>query len=63
MDGSCYHMAAVFNSKSTDPDVDFWNRALQKKPSKIEWINFLEGRGYRAGVDYPVSKFYKKEWS
>ena len=40
-------------------DVNFWNKAVKTKPRKIEWINFFEGRGYRAGVDYPVSKFYK----
>ena len=52
-------MSSVFQSKASDPDVPFWNKALTARPRKIEWINFFEGRGYRAGVDYPVSKFYK----
>jgi len=60
LDGACYHMFSVFSSKATDPDVNFWNKAVKTKPRKIEWINFFEGRGYRAGVDYPVSKFYKE---
>lgn len=59
LDGACYHMFSVFNSKPSDPDVPFWTKALVTKPRKIEWINFFEGRGYRAGVDYPVSRFYK----
>ena len=59
LNGACYHMASVFQSKASDPDVSFWNKALTKNPRKIEWVNFFEGRGYRAGVDYPASKFYK----
>jgi len=27
--------------------------------TESDWRNFLEGRGFRAGVDFPVSLFYK----
>jgi len=58
--GACYHMKSISNSKASDPDVPFWNRVLSTKPTKEEWLNFFQRRGYRAGVDYPVAKFYKE---
>ena len=26
-----------------------------------EWVDKLQGGGYRSGVDYPISLFYKSE--
>lgn len=59
LDGACYHMTSVTSGDQTDWSL--WEKATQRK-SKIEnreWVQFFEGRGFRAGVDYPVSLFYK----
>ena len=50
-------MATVFSGGS--PDINFWNKAIDKNVTNQEWKDFLEGRGFRAGVDYPISAFYK----
>ena len=57
LDGSCYHM--VDNVNGTKVDSDFWNKACDGKVTREEWIEFLEGRGYNSGVDFPISLFYK----
>ena len=57
LDGPVYHMAEVF--RNGIDDMDFWSEACHQKKSSLEWIDFLEGRGYRAGVDLPPSLFYK----
>lgn len=59
LNGACYHMFALMSSKPSGPDISHWNKAHEKTLKKYEWINFFEGRGFRAGVDFPVSKFYK----
>lgn len=56
LDGACYHMVDVFTRKS---EAQFWKRALRGDVSEKDWVDHLEGRGYRSGVDYPVSHFYK----
>ena len=40
-------------------DVAHWEKALEGKLNKEDWENFLGGRGFRAGVDFPISLFYK----
>ena len=40
-------------------EVDFWNEAITRKIEDKEWADFYEGRGFRAGVDYPTSAFYR----
>ena len=32
---------------------------FQETVADKEWINFLEGRGYRSGIAYPISLFYR----
>lgn len=62
--GPCYHMRTLFNG--TKEETDFWYKALDDyyNDTKIlkdeDWVNFLEKRGYRAGVDFPISLFYKE---
>merc|ERR1712241_399846 len=51
-------MFEVFKGGLTE--VEFWNGAVFGKKSNEEWKDFLQGRGFRAGVDFPVSFFYKK---
>ena len=44
----------------TSVDWDFWRRALDGEiGDDSEWVDFLERRGFRAGVDFPVAMFYK----
>ena len=40
-------------------DIEHWNRALEGRLTKKDWVDFFAGRGFRAGVDYPVSKYYR----
>lgn len=58
LNGSCYHMLSVVEGSSDEPD--FWNKAIKGKVTPQEWRDFLGGRGYRAGVDYPLSRFYRE---
>ena len=62
--GPCYHMKTVIFEKPSDGK--YWLKAIddqahpdKKVLSNQDWIDFLSGRGYKAGVDYPVSLFYK----
>ena len=57
LDGACYHMADVFLDKNGDQS--FWNKCLDRKASSKDFRDFLQGNGYRAGTDYPISFFYK----
>ena len=57
LNGPIYHMFEVFKGGLTE--VEFWNGAVFGKKSNKEWKDFLQGRGFRAGVDFPVSFFYK----
>lgn len=50
-------MLEVF--EGPEEDVDFWEKVLNGKVSDKEWIDFLEGRGFRSGVDYPVSHHFE----
>ncbi len=56
-------MANVFQGTKTE--WNHWENALKdldrddKVLSKKDWEDFFQGRGFRAGVDYPVSLFYK----
>ena len=61
------------NSVATGSAVDLlhWNKFLEPnstqdfpkmnltKSVKRTWINFLEGRGFRSGVGFPIALFYK----
>lgn len=64
LDGACYHMVNVFGG--TKEDWNHWDRALDeinKKEKTItdeEWVDFFQGRGFRSGVDYPPSLFYRE---
>ena len=62
--GPCYHMHTVI--KEQPGDYEHWLKVLRdenegsgKVISDQEWIDFLSGGGFRAGVDFPVSLFYK----
>ena len=55
--GKVYHMHTV--GKGSSIEYKFWNKAIDKNVTIQEWKDFLEGRGFRAGVDYPISAFYR----
>ncbi len=62
--GHCYHMKSVI--EGDQEDRDFWRKAMDdqlKTGKKVltdeDWIKFLERKGCSAGVDFPISLFYK----
>ena len=57
LNGPCYHMLQV--AEGTDEDLDHWEKVLKGKVSDKEWVQFLEGRGFRSGVDYPISHHFE----
>ena len=57
LDGACYHLVNVASSEEVD--LVHWEKSVSGHIKKIEWINFLEGRGFRAGVDFPIALFYR----
>ena len=57
LNGPVYHMVEVFTGGS--PEIEFWKGAVQGNKSNEEWKQFFEGRGFRAGVDFPASFFYE----
>jgi len=59
LNAPCYHMLNV--SSGNEEDLLHWQKAVDGEMfSKEDWINFLPKRGFRAGVDFPISHFYKE---
>ena len=61
--GPCYHMQSIPKNPG---DHEHWLKIMVDETggcgqviSDQEWIDFLSGRGFRAGVDFPVSLYYK----
>ena len=67
LSAKCYHMEEVVFGTETEFERKYWEKARedQERPRKLkvlteqDWINFLPGRGFKAGVDYPISLYYK----
>ena len=57
LNGPIYHMYEAFENGKTH--ADFWHTSLDRERSPEEWKEFLEGQGFRGGVDHPFSLFYK----
>ena len=57
LNGPCYHMIQLF--EGTEDDLNHWKKVLNGNVSDKEWRDFLEGRGFRSGVDYPISHHYE----
>ena len=57
LEGACYN----FQQIEEDNIVEklHWKKVFDKKVADKEWINFLEGRGYRSGIGYPIALFYR----
>ena len=60
LEGACYNIKDI----ESDSIIEklHWKRAFDKKLIDKEWINFLEGRGYRSGIGSPISLFYRYEY-
>eukprot|EP00095_Tigriopus_kingsejongensis_P008978 maker-scaffold334_size202906-snap-gene-1.30 protein:Tk08978 transcript:maker-scaffold334_size202906-snap-gene-1.30-mRNA-1 annotation:"sulfotransferase family" len=58
LNGLVYHMVSVIDGPPAE--TDFWFRAIAGEVSQSDWQNFLEKRGYRGGVDYPISLFFRE---
>ena len=39
--------------------LDFWEKVHGGNISDKEWVEFLEGNGFRAGVDHPISHHFE----
>ena len=57
LNGPCYHMLQLF--EGPEEDLTHWEKVLNGNASDKEWIDFLEGRGFRSGVDYPISHHFE----
>ena len=58
LDGPCYHMLNV--SSGNEIDLCHWEKAMAGETiSKEAWVEFLQGRGFRSGVDFPLAHFYR----
>lgn len=57
LDGPIYHMYQVFESGRSH--VEFWDESLNRPRSVEEWQHFLEGQGFKGGLDHPFCMFYK----
>ncbi len=51
----------MYVATGTEVDWSFWDLALKGEVDGKDprWRDFLQRRGFRAGVDYPISIFYK----
>ena len=58
LDGACYHGVdwAVLGS---DEEMNFWEKALRKETTSQDWVDFFQGRGFRAACDFPANMHYK----
>ncbi len=57
LEGPCHHAADFFGG--VDETMDLWIRAAEGRLSKEDWIEYFQGRGFRATVDLPAMLFYK----
>ena len=59
LDGPCYHMLEVFEGGSNE--LRHWESVLERHVTDEDWKCFLEGpgRGFRSGVDYPISHHFE----
>lgn len=59
LNGPCYHMLHVL--RGTKEDINHWENVFNGNISDDDWINFLVGRGFRSGVDYPIALYFEYE--
>ena len=57
LNGPSYHMLQV--AEGTEDDLDHWQKVLNGTVTDKEWVRLLEGRGFRAGVDFPIAHHFE----
>ena len=59
LNGPCHHMLEVFEGGSNE--LRHWESVLGRNVTDEDWNDFLvgPGRGFRSGVDYPISHHYE----
>jgi len=57
--GNCHHMQSVFLDRS-GKHTDFFMRACKGEVTPQEWRDFVRSEGLSAGVDYPMSLFWRQ---
>ena len=55
--GRCYHMRQL--SEGRKVDKVHWENTLSGNVLDSDWISFLEGQGFRAGVDSPICFYFE----
>jgi len=56
--GKCYHMAEHF--AGDQEHMDIWMNAIKASNTSEQWTQFFKKKGYVAGVDFPISLFWKE---
>jgi len=56
--GKCHHMARV-STDSSGRNLKFWPKAAAGEATEGEWKEFVKAERLSAGVDYPMSLFWK----
>ena len=57
LNGRCYHMRQL--SEGRNVDKVHWENTLSGNVLDSDWISFLEGQGFRAGVDSPICFYFE----
>ena len=72
--GKCHHMARCnishfrfillkyisrVGTDETSRNISFWPKAVAGDVSEVEWRQFIKAERLSAGVDYPISLFWK----
>ena len=55
--GPSYHMKQVIDGGEIEQN--HWKKVFSGKVTYNDWKDFLEGRGFRSGVDYPISHYFE----
>ena len=55
--GPSYHMDKVRDGGEIE--INHWKKVFAGQVTDNDWKDFLEGRGFRSGVDYPISHYFE----
>ncbi len=57
LEGPCHHAADVMDG---EPEImDFWLRVLEGKTTNEDFVDYFQGKGYRACVDFPALHYWR----
>ena len=57
LNGPSYHMRQVLDGGKIEEE--HWKKVFADEVSDNDWKEFLEARGFRSGVDYPISHHFE----